>query len=134
MLHPQIVVFEPESRVAPQLRALAAAERWALREPRLESNCREQLQPITPTVLVIFVEEPAERALTLVADAARLAHVAVVAVGSVENAETLAGVAWDCGAEFALFPPLSRDLLPDVVRGSMHRTIERLGPLVRVQD
>jgi hypothetical protein len=134
MLHPQIVVFEPESRVAPQLRELAASERWALREPRLESNCREQLQAITPTVLVLRIDEQFDRDMSLIAEFAKLPYVAIVVVGSIENAETLAGLAWDCGADFALFPPLSRDLLPEVVRGLMRRTVERLQPLVRAQE
>lgn len=134
MLSPQIIVFEGESRVAPLLRELAAAERWALREPRLESNCREQLQQIVPTVLVAAIEDGAERELAVLADAAKWPHVAVVAVGSVDNADALAGLTWDCGADFALFPPLARDLLPEVVRGLMQRTMARLEPIVRTRE
>src|SRR5262249_35615532 len=35
--------------------------------------------------------------------------------------DLLAGLAWDVGARFALVPPLSRDLLPEVVTGLMRR-------------
>jgi hypothetical protein len=46
-----------------------------------------------------------------------------VAVGDPEEADVLAGLAWDLGVSFALFPPLSRDLLPGIVTGLMQRAI-----------
>ena len=93
MLHPQIVVFEREKRIATLLRELAAAERWALREPRQLENCREQLRQLTPTVFVVAVERPSDSALQLLQTATvECPHVAIVAVGSVEDAETLAVV------------------------------------------
>jgi DNA-binding response OmpR family regulator len=129
MLHPQIVVFEREKRIATLLRELAAAERWALREPRQRDNCREQLRQLTPTVFVIVIERPSDTALELLqAAAVECPHVAIVAVGSVEDAETLAGLSCDLGADYALFPPLARDLLPEVVRGLMERSIKKQSP------
>jgi DNA-binding response OmpR family regulator len=129
MLHPQIVVYERERRIAPLLRDLAAAERWALREPRQLENCREQLRQLTPTVFVIVVERPSDAALELLQSTTiECPNVAIVAVGSVEDAETLAGLSCDLGADYALFPPLSRDLLPDVVRGLMGRSVKKQSP------
>jgi DNA-binding response OmpR family regulator len=129
MLHPQIVVFEREKRIATILRELAAADRWALREPRQRDNCREQLRQLTPTVFVVAVERPSDTALQLLQSAAvECPHAAIVAVGSVEDAETLAGLSCDLGADYALFPPLSRDLLSDVVRGLMQRSIKKQSP------
>jgi len=129
MLNPQIVVFEREKRIASLVRDLAAAERWALREPRQLDNCREQLRQLTPTVFIIVIERPSDAALALLhSTAVECPHVAIVAVGSVDDAETLAGLSCDLGADYALFPPLSRDLLPDVVRGLMQRSIKKQSP------
>jgi DNA-binding response OmpR family regulator len=129
MLHPQIVVFERERRIAPHLRELAAAERWALREPRQRENCRNHLRQVVPTVLVIGVDRPSDAALELLQTIRfECPHVAIVAVGSVDDAETLAGLASDLGADYALFPPLSLDLLSDVVRGLMQRSIKKQNP------
>jgi hypothetical protein len=64
----------------------------------------------------------------LQAAAVECPHVAIVAVGSVEDAETLAGLSCDLGADYAQFPPLSRDLLPEVVRGVMERSIKKQSP------
>ena len=58
----------------------------------------------------------------------QLPNVATVAVGGVEDAAVLAGLAWDVGADYALFPPLSRDLLPDVVAGLMRAAVARALP------
>lgn len=128
MLHPQIVVFESDARVGPLLEPLATAERWALRTPRQRQVCRDQLQASTPTVLVVRLDDSSETELKMIGDASAFPHISVVAVGSVDDAEHLAGLTWDCGADFALFPPLSRDLLPEIVRGLMTRTIQRALP------
>lgn len=125
MLHPQIVVHERDGRLAEQLRPLAAAERWALREPRQAEPLWRTLAADGPTVFVVKVgrKEP-EKELSLVERVSwQLPDVATVAVGDPEDAAVLAGVAWDAGAAYALFPPLSRDLLPDVVAGLMRRAI-----------
>ena len=129
MLHPQIVVFERESRLGPLLRDLAAQQRWALREPRQRTLCWEHLEQATTTVLVIRVERPADAELALLGQAAReCPQVALVAVGGADDADTLAGLCWDLGADYALFPPLSRDLLPEVVRGLMERRLKKQSP------
>ncbi|HEY1375951.1 MAG TPA: hypothetical protein VGF55_04120 [Gemmataceae bacterium] len=125
MLHPQIVVHERDGRLAEQLRQLAAAERWALREPRQADPLWRALQLGGPTVFVVKLgrKEP-ERELALIERVGwHLPDVATVAVGDVEDAAVLAGLAWDAGAAYALFPPLSRDLLPEVVAGLMRRAV-----------
>jgi hypothetical protein len=85
-----------------------------------------------PGVLVVKVGKPAERDLALVEQVSwQLPNVPVVAVGEVEDAAVLSGLAWDVGASYALFPPLSRDLLPEVVAGLMRAAIARTFPAVR---
>jgi hypothetical protein len=130
MLHPQIVVHERDGRLAEQLRPLAAAQRWALREPRQAEPLWRTLATGGPTVFVVKVgrKEP-ERELSLIERVSwQLPDVATVAVGEPEDAAVLAGVAWDAGAAYALFPPLSRDLLPDVVAGLMRRAVRAALP------
>jgi hypothetical protein len=129
MLHPQIIVHERDSRLAMLLRDLAAAERWALREPRQRGLLWQSLRQSCPTVFVLAVSRDPDAELRLLHEVAwKCPQVALVAVGSVEDAETLAGLCWDLGTDYALFPPLSRDLLPDVVRGLMQRAIKKASP------
>ena len=129
MLHPQIIVWERESRIAPLLRDLATQERWVLRQPRQRGVCWDQLRQNTPTVFVIRMERPADAELALLLQVKdECPRVAAVAIGVAEDADTLAGLCWDLGADYALFPPLSRDLLPDVVRGLMQTRIKKESP------
>jgi hypothetical protein len=130
MLHPQIVIHERDGRLAEQLRSLAAAERWALREPRQAEPLWRTLQIGGPTVLVVKVNRPPDRDLALIERVSwQLPDVATVAVGDLDDAAILAGLAWDVGVAYALFPPLSRDLLPDVVAGLMRRAIHDALPV-----
>jgi hypothetical protein len=110
--------------LAEQLKALAEARRWALREPRQSEPLWRLLRQDALTVLVVKLSREPERQLALLERVNwQLPDVATVAVGDPEDALTLAGLAWDMGVSFALFPPLSRDLLPDVVAGLMKRAI-----------
>jgi len=132
MLHPQIVVFERDARLAETLAALAETERWPLRGARQVELCLRLLRQPGPGVLVVKVAKPAERDLALVEQVSwQLPNVPVVVVGEVDDAAVLSGLAWDVGASYALFPPLSRDLLPDVVVGLMRAAIARTFPAVR---
>src|SRR2546421_5779701 len=132
MLHPQIVVFERDGRLAETLAALAETERWPLRSARQVESCLRLLRQPGPGVLVVKVAKPAERDLTLVEQVSwQLPNVPVVVVGEVDDAAVLSGLAWDVGASYALFPPLSRHLLPDVVAGLMRAAIARTFPAVR---
>src|SRR5262245_7471200 len=129
MHHPQIVVVERDGRLAQQLAALAEAERWPVREPRKADACWRLLRQPGPTVLVVKVGRPPERDLALVERVSwQLPEVVTVAVGDVEDAAVLAGLAWDVGADYALVPPQSRDLLPDIVAGLMRAAVARVLP------
>ena len=124
MLHPQIVVYERDGRLADAIRAIADTERWIVREPRQVEPLWRLLQSGGPTVLVVKMGAAPDRELALIERVSwQLPDVATVAVGDLEMADILAGLAWDIGAAFALFPPLSRDLLPEIVAGLMRRAI-----------
>jgi DNA-binding response OmpR family regulator len=124
MLHPQIIVHERDGRLAQQLRPLAESERWPLREPRQADVLDRLLRQGGPAVLVVKLGPTPERELALLERVSwQWPDVATVAVGDVDDADTLAGLAWDVGADYALFTPLSRDLLPEVVAGLMRRAV-----------
>src|SRR5262245_32017514 len=132
MHHPQIVVFERDGRLAEALAALAETERWTLRGSRQIESCLRLLRQPGPGVLVVKVGKPAERDLALVEQVTwQLRNVPVFVVGDVEDAAVLAGLAWALGAAYALFPPLSRDLLPEVAAGLMRSAIARTFPSAR---
>ena len=131
MLHPQIIVHERDGRLAQQLQPLTEPpRRWALREPRQSEPLWRLLRQDAATVLVVKLSREPERELALLERVTwQLPDVATVAVGDPEDALTLAGLAWDVGVSFALFPPLSRDLLPEVVAGLMKRAIRHTLPV-----
>jgi hypothetical protein len=124
MHHPQIVIYERDGRLADQVRPLAVAERWVVREPRQAEPLWRMLQSGGPTVLIVKMSPTPERDLALIERVGwQLPDVATVAVGDLEGADALAGLTWDVGAAFALVPPLSRDMLPEIVAGLMRRAI-----------
>ena len=130
MQHPQVVVFERDGRLAEQLQPLAAAERWPLRESRQDEPCLRWLRQAGVSVLVVKVSrDHPGRELALVERVGRLLpDVPVVVVGEPEDAAAMNGLAWDLGAAFALFAPLSRELLPGVVHGLMRKAAEAVLP------
>jgi DNA-binding response OmpR family regulator len=124
MFHPHVIVHERDGRLAQQLRPLAESERWPLREPRQADVLDRLLRQGGPAVLVVKLGPTPERELALLERVSwQWPDVATVAVGDVDDADTLAGLAWDVGADYALFTPLSRDLLPEVVAGLMRRAV-----------
>jgi hypothetical protein len=113
--HPQVLVYETDTRLADLLRDLARQRRWALREPRRLEACLDLLRAGGPAVLVLRVSGDGARPLALLERVTWLCpHAATVVVGDEAN-EVLAGLAWDLGASYVLFPPQSRDRLPALV-------------------
>jgi hypothetical protein len=121
MRYPQVLVYERDGRLAAMLKT-AIDERglkWALREPREPSACLRLLERGGPAVVAIKLGRDLERELTLLERVAFLhPHAAVVLVGDNEHVG-LAGVGWDLGAAYVLLPPMSREILPDIVAGLM---------------
>jgi DNA-binding NarL/FixJ family response regulator len=131
MRHPQLLVYETDGRLAERLRDLAGKQRWALREVRQSEACLRLLRAGGPAVLVLKVGRDLVRELTLLERVAWLApDTARIVVGDVDD-PALAGLAWDLGASYVLFPPEDRGLLPDLVVGLMNagRPAEKAGAL-----
>lgn len=123
MKRPQIVVWESDGRLAHQLAPLAAERRWVLRESRQVGPCVRELRSSASTVFVVRVMPLRSSELQLLARViGAIPGVRTVAVGDTADSEVLAGMTWDLGVDFALFPPISRELLPDVVAGLMGRS------------
>jgi hypothetical protein len=134
MLHPQIVVHEPDGRLAEQVRPLAVARRWAMREARQAGPLWRTLAGGGPTVFVVKVGDSPEREFALIERVSwQLPDVATVAVGDLEN-PAAAAMAWDLGAAYVLFPPISRDLLPEIVAGVMKRAIRDSLPATQAAE
>jgi hypothetical protein len=117
--HPQILVYESDGRLAALLRPLAEERKWALREPRQLAPCLRLLRRGGPGVLVLKAGRDLERELTLLERVAwSFPDTATVLVGDTDSA-LLAGLAWDLGADYVLFPPLPRERLPEIVAALM---------------
>src|SRR5262249_52501647 len=80
------------------------------------AKCLRALREAAPAVLLLRLGAGnLVRELTLLERAAWLCpEAAVVVVGDTAD-PALAGLAWDLGASFVLFPPQARELLPDLI-------------------
>ena len=114
-----LVILEGDGRLVTQLRPVAESNRWALHEPHQTAACLRLLRRGGPVALVIKAGRDLERELGLLERTTRLfPEVATVLVGDGDH-PALAGLAWDLGADFVLFPPQPREMLPEIVAGLM---------------
>jgi DNA-binding NarL/FixJ family response regulator len=119
MRYPQLIIYETDGRLARLLRPAAEERRWSFHEPRRTEGALELAKDHGPAILVLRLGKQLETEMGLLAEVVRQAPAtAVVVVGDVEN-EPLAGLAWDLGAAYVLFPPQSRELLREVVNQLM---------------
>src|SRR5947209_8228143 len=117
MQSPQLLIYEPHPpRLAELLSEPARVRGWWLRQVNHIAACLRVLREAGPAVLLLRLGGgDVVRELTLLERAAWLCpDAAVVVVGDTAN-PTLAGLAWDLGASFVLFPPQPRELLPELV-------------------
>jgi hypothetical protein len=134
MKAPQLVVYDADGWIAKQLRELAMARQWLVREARQAGAAKGHLTDGRPTVLFAAVDphkSPPE-GLKLIADVHRAyPDVAVVAVSDAKLPEddraAWAATALDLGARCVLFPPLTRPVLEDLAAGLLTAVIHRTG-------
>lgn len=134
MQYPQIVVFEPEDAIEPELRELASERRWLLRIVRQIGAIETQFGESRPTVLVLSVDpgEGNSKALAPLASLHRrepTLPIVVVSRGKLSEPDRTGWTAsvYDLGARFVLYPPLTRAILEDLVAGLMQATCRRMG-------
>jgi hypothetical protein len=119
MRQAQVVVCETDGRLADLLRERAAAHGWRLRALRHPTRVTGVLQHGVGCVVVLKTGRDLEREFAALERIQRhFPEAAIVVVGDADG-PALAGLAWDLGARFVLFPPLPRELLPDIVTGLM---------------
>lgn len=135
MRAPQLVIVETDGWIARLLADLATESAWLVRTvPPAESL--GAIRARRPSVLVVQLDPgddaTSATALALVADASKaFPDVPVVVVSDVKfnDADRVAWTAalFDLGARYALFPPLTRPVLEDVVSGLMAAAGRRAG-------
>lgn len=133
MKRPQVIVLEADGRLAKQLAELAGEGRWLIRPVRSADAALAAARERSPAVLLVQFEpgEDKPKPLALIADVHRLApDVPVVAIGDTKLNDAERG-AWgaavlDLGARYALFPPLAKPVLEDVVSGLMAAAVRRV--------
>jgi hypothetical protein len=101
---PQVVVYEPDGRLAALLRPLAERQSWSLREPRQAEACLRLLPAGEPGILVVKLGHDLEDELGLVQRARQLSPGTGIIVVVDSDHPRLAGIAWDLGATLVLTP------------------------------
>jgi DNA-binding response OmpR family regulator len=132
MRTPQVVVLEPDGWIARTLGDLAAEDGWLIRRARSVATARSLVSDRQPCVLLVQVELSDELLLPFqfMAEIHRKypdVPIVVVSETKLNDADRVAWTAtlFELGARFALFPPLTRPVLEDVVSGLMTATIRR---------
>ncbi|MGL6095853.1 MAG: hypothetical protein ACRC7O_08680 [Fimbriiglobus sp.] len=135
MRFPQLIVCGPDDWIATQLGAFVAEHGWRLRTARRPAAALELARESRPTVLLVQVDPQSDdiEPFRLVADLHRLrpdAASVIVSDAKLPDDERAAwaAAAFDLGARFVLFPPLTRPVLEDLVSGLMAAAVRRLGP------
>jgi hypothetical protein len=111
----QIVTYGVEGVLAERLRDLAQTRRCWLRETNQLAACQNLLQSSPPSVFIVRLGRDLERELTLLERVhASLPATATIVIGEADN-PVLAGLVWELGATFALFPPTPVEVVTEVV-------------------
>jgi DNA-binding NarL/FixJ family response regulator len=115
MQQTQVLTYGIEGVLAERLREFAQAQRIWLRETSQHSACVNLLQTSPPSVFVLALGRELERELALLEQVhASLPGTPVIVVGDADN-PALAGLAWELGATYALFPPTPREAIMELV-------------------
>ncbi|MCE9531083.1 MAG: hypothetical protein K8T89_08160 [Planctomycetes bacterium] len=131
MKHPRIVIYETDGRLAEQIRDVARENGWLVRESRQAEACLALLREGGPAVLIIKLERKLIDEMSLLAKLnEQVPHCPVILISDakMENAlrrSSFAGLAYDLGARYVLFPPLSRSVIEDAVVGLLEAAIHR---------
>lgn len=131
MQHPQIVVYESDGWLAEQVRELARENSWLVRESRQPEACLNLLLESRPAVVLLKLERKLVDELSLLQTLHERVPDRPIAVFSdvkLDNSAqraSLAGLAYDLGARYVMFPPLMKTSIEDLTAGLMEATIQR---------
>jgi DNA-binding NtrC family response regulator len=115
MQQTQVLTYGIAGVLAERLRELAQAQRFRLRETSQLAACQNLLQASPPSIFMLVLGRDLERELALLEEVhACLPGTPVLVVGEGDH-PALAGLAWELGATFALFPPTPVESIMEIV-------------------
>jgi len=111
----QIITYGVEGVLAERLQELAQSRRCWLRETNQPAACQNLVQSSPPSVFILRLGRDLERELAQLERVhACLPETAIIVIGEADN-PVLAGLVWELGATFALFPPTPVEVIIEVV-------------------
>lgn len=115
MQQTQVITYGIDGVLAERLRELAQSRRIWLRETSQFGACRDLVFESPPSVFLLMLGKDLERELALVEQV----HVCLPGTQTIVVGETdhpaLAGLAWDLGANYVLFPPTPVEMIAEVI-------------------
>jgi len=115
MQQTQVLTYGVPDALGERLREFAEGRRVWLRETKQLAACRNLLQASPPSVFVMVLGGDLEKELTLLELVhASLPGTASIVIGEADN-PALAGLAWELGATYALFPPTPVEMLTEIL-------------------
>jgi hypothetical protein len=117
MRHAQILAYGLEDRLAEVVQEIAQSRALWLRHVSHIKTCLSLLRRGSAGVLVLRLGRNLDQELTLLEQVTHLFPATrTIVVGPVDN-PSLAALAWDLGAAYALFPPQPIEAIREVVLG-----------------
>jgi DNA-binding NtrC family response regulator len=115
MQQAQILTFGIDGRLGERLRELAQTQRFWLRETSQLSACQNLVATTQPSIFVLTLGRDLEKELALLERIhACLPGTASIVIGETDN-PALAGLAWELGATYVLFPPTPIETIAELV-------------------
>ena len=115
MQQTQVLTFGVDGVLAERLRELAQARRFWLRETSQIAACRNLALAAPLSAFVLALGRDLEKELALLDEVhAAQPQTAIIAVGDTDH-PALAGLAWDLGATYALFPPTPMETITELI-------------------
>lgn len=111
----QVLTYGINGALAERLREMAQSHRVWLRETSQLAACRNLLQASSPSVFVMVLGGDLEKELALLELVhASLPSTSSIVIGEADN-PALAGLAWELGATYALFPPTPVERISEII-------------------
>jgi hypothetical protein len=115
MQQAQVLTYGVAGVLAERLRELAQTRRFWLRETSQFAACQNLVQTSPPSVFILLLGRDLERELALLEQVhACLPGTPILVIGEGDH-PALAGLAWELGATFALFPPTPVEAIMELV-------------------